>query len=523
MKLGFVLSWFWAAAAPILGATFTNPVLWEDLADLEVIRVNDVFYYSASTMHYSPGAPILRSYDLINWEFIGHSVPVLDWSSKYDLTNGQNAYVKGIWASSLKYRPSTGTYYWIGCIEFSTTYVYTAQSITGPWTKRGTINTCYYDCGLLVDDDDTLYVAYGSTTINVAQLSSDGLSQVKTQAVFTAPSNVGYIEGSRFYKIKGKYYILNTHPADSEYVLQGNSPWGPYTQKLLEKNFSPPVSGAGIPHQGGLVDTPDGHWYYMAFIDNYPGGRTPVLAPATFGSDGFPMVTTGASGGWGINYDYPLPSRAVASPAGTDTFTGTALGPAWEWNHNPDTTKFRLTNPGLALSAATVTSDLYSARNTLTHRILGPISTATIQLGYGSMRAGDRAGLAMLRDRSAWVGVTMGADGKSPSVAVTTGLAMGADWKTISTGTVQESVALPALTTSASIWLRATADIHPGASQTAKFAYSIDGMNFRPIGQPFTMNNTYYFFMGYRYGIFNYATSQLGGSVSVTSFSMTAP
>ena len=25
---------------------------------------------------------------------------------------------------------------------------------------------------------------------------------------------------------------------------------------------------------------------------------------------------------------------------GTDTFTGTTLGPQWEWNHNPDTTKW---------------------------------------------------------------------------------------------------------------------------------------------------------------------------------------
>jgi beta-xylosidase len=38
--------------------------------DLEVIRVGDTYYYTGSTMHYSPGAPVLRSYDLVNWEFI---------------------------------------------------------------------------------------------------------------------------------------------------------------------------------------------------------------------------------------------------------------------------------------------------------------------------------------------------------------------------------------------------------------------------------------------------------------------
>jgi hypothetical protein len=55
------------AASPSRRSTpkFENPVLWEDLADLDIFRVGKTFYYSASNMHYSPGAPILRSYDLV--------------------------------------------------------------------------------------------------------------------------------------------------------------------------------------------------------------------------------------------------------------------------------------------------------------------------------------------------------------------------------------------------------------------------------------------------------------------------
>lgn len=150
-------------AFPVAGQKFTNPVLWEDLADLDIFRVNDVFYYTASTMHYSPGAPILQSYDLVNWQYIAYAVPILNFGSKYDLTNGQNAYVKGIYAFTMRYRKSNNLWYWIGCIEYTTTYVYTASSVTGPWTKRATISTCYYDAGLLIDDDDTMYVAYGDT------------------------------------------------------------------------------------------------------------------------------------------------------------------------------------------------------------------------------------------------------------------------------------------------------------------------------------------------------------------------
>jgi hypothetical protein len=32
-------------------------------------------------------------------------------------------------------------------------------------------------------------------------------------------------------------------------------------------------------------------------------------------------------------------------------------------------------------------------------------STATVQLDYATMRDGDRAGLALLRDLSAWIGI----------------------------------------------------------------------------------------------------------------------
>jgi beta-xylosidase len=67
-----------------------------------------------------------------------------------------------------------------------------------------TIDTCYYDCGLLFDDDDNIFVAYGNTNISVAQLNND-LTQQKTQSVF---NGTFYIEGSRLYQIDGTYYIL---------------------------------------------------------------------------------------------------------------------------------------------------------------------------------------------------------------------------------------------------------------------------------------------------------------------------
>ncbi|MFD6607838.1 RICIN domain-containing protein [Micromonospora chalcea] len=495
---------------------FTNPAVWQDFADVDIIRVGDVYYMSASTMHYSPGAPVLRSWDLVNWEFAGHSVPRLEFGTKYDLSGSEQAYVDGIWASTLNYRPSNRTFYWAGCIDFAQTHIYTAAAVDGAWSRLSTIPNCYYDAGMLIDDNDTMYVAYGNGTISVAQLSADGRSQVRAQQVYQTPSSIGTLEGARFYKRNGAYYIWLTRPANGQYVLKStNGPFGPYEQRQVLLNLPGPISGGGVPHQGGLVQTQTGAWYYMAFTDAYPGGRMPTLAPITWTSDGWPQVQT-VNGAWGASYPNPLPTRPVKPLTGTDTFSGTTLGVQYEWNHNPDNSRWSVNN-GLRLQTATVTNDLYRARNTLTHRIQGPTSTGTIELDYSTMRDGDRAGLAMLRDSSAWIGVRR--DNGATRVVMTNGLTMGSNWNTTSTGTEIASAAV----SGGRIWLRANADIRPGSGRQARFSYSTDGVNFVSLGNALTLNNAWQFFMGYRFGFFNYATQSLGGAVTVRQFSLTTP
>lgn len=505
-------------AALAAASTYTNPVIWQDFADIDVIRVGDTYYASASTMHYSPGAPVLRSYDLVHWEIAGHSVPVLDFGAKYDL-NGARGHVRGIWASSLAYRPSNRTFYWLGQIDFARTYVYTATAVEGPWTRLTTIGTPYYDAGPLVDTDDSLYVAYGNTTISVAQLSPDGRNQVRTQQVFTAPPSVGTLEGSRFYKINGQYYIFLTRPANGQYVLKSSGgPFGPYTMRQVLLGLRGPIPGGGVPHQGGLVQTQSGAWYYLAFVDAYPGGRMPALAPVTWTSDGWPVVQL-VDGAWGTSYPSPAvppPPRQVTPMTGVDVFDGTTLKPRGEWNHNPDNTKWPAGN-GLTLRTATVTNDLYWARNTLTHRIQGPTSTATVQLDHSAIRDGDRAGLALLRDSSAWIGVTRG--GGVSRLVMVTGLTMDTNWNTTGTGYEVASAPVPG----GRIWLRATVDMRPGAPRPGTFSYSADGTTFTRLGPAFSMGNDWRFFMGYRFALFDHATQALGGAVRVTRFELSTP
>jgi beta-xylosidase len=417
----------------------------------------------------------------------------------------------------------------MGCASGGgSTYVWTASGTKAGtnngevsswnWVSKGTLPRCYYDQGLLIDTDDTMYVAYGSTTLNIAQLSSDGLSEVKTQAVYKPSDNL-YLEGSRLYKINGWYYIWTTKPANEQYVLRSKSVWGPYERQLLLSNIKGPLSSAGVAHQGGVVDTKDGKYYYVAFLDSYPAGRIPVVAPITFVND-WPVITK-VNGEWGKTYPVPVvTSKTVPKSTGLDSFTGSALGPEWEWNHNPDTSKFSLLggSGGLSLKAATVTSDLFNARNTLTRRIIGPKSSATFRMDLSKLADGDRAGAVLFRDVAAYIGVHK--SGSTAQIVMANNLNLGTNWVTTSTGSVAATG--PALASGATdVWFRIQADITPAfGTNTARqttFWYSTDGSKFTQLGGGFSMSNAWEFFTGYRFGVFNFATKALGGSAVVKS------
>jgi len=184
------LSGAFALALSSLVTAFTNPISWLDLPDVDIRNINGTYYYSTSTFHFSPGAPILRSHDLVNWEIIGHSVPSLGvLGSQYTLTGpspSQRAYRGGIWASFFDRNSHDGQWYWGGCINFWRTVIYKASAPEGPWQQIADFQgTCFYDAGLLIDDDGTPYVSYKDTNIWVARLSNDFKSIAEKRVVFT--------------------------------------------------------------------------------------------------------------------------------------------------------------------------------------------------------------------------------------------------------------------------------------------------------------------------------------------------
>ncbi|KAG7090346.1 hypothetical protein E1B28_009466 [Marasmius oreades] len=511
-----------ATAASRPAEVRTNPVIYEDFADNDITRVDDTYYFSASTMHFSPGAPILRSQDLVNWEFIGHSVPRLDFldDNAYGLVNS-TAYIRGIWASTLRFRPSNGKWYWIGCVDWVRSFVYTADAVDGEWTQAGIINNCYYDCGLFVDEDgnggDKLYVAYGGNTqLSVAQLDDTGTKEVSNQVVFTF--DVGR-EGNRMYKREGFYYIITDVPGQSELVLRSQNPLGPYEKRTFWENVNSPIPGSGTVVQGSLIDTPEGDWYFMSFAWAFPEGRSPVLAPITWTEDGWPQANfSGNSWPTDLAFSLPTSTGSLQSWTGVDKFT--SFGVEWEWNHNPVNSAWSIEG-GLVLKTASVTDDLYKAKNTACHRILGPKANGTILIDVSGMTDGDRAGISMFRDLSGYIAVQQ--SGTSRNLVMRNNVNLSPQdpggtccWSTTNKG---DDIATTEVELSGNqVWLRVSADISSSGSKEATFSYSTDGNTFMGLGNTLKLNDGWQFFMGYRFGIFNFATRALGGSVVVKSF-----
>ncbi len=238
-----------------------------------------------------------------------------------------------------------------------------------------------------------------------------------------------------------------------------------------------------------------------------------MLAPMHFDSDGWPTLNSDQD--FSGKYRYPSTPVPVPGVTGTDHFVGPTLNPQWEWNHNPDVSAWSLASGGgLVLDTASLTDDIFHAKNTLTHRILGPSSAATIELDVSNMKTGDRAGLALFRDNMAYISY------QDSKISLWRNLSLGAGWNTLSDGFVEDSANVGSK--HKSIHFRLHANIAPESNKLGTFYYSLDGTQFTQLGTPYEMNTTYYFFIGYRYGIFNFATESLGGSVTVKSFDQTA-
>ncbi|MGV3616482.1 MAG: glycoside hydrolase 43 family protein [Fimbriimonas sp.] len=483
----------------------TNPILWADVPDPAVIRVGRHYYMSSTTMHMSPGLPIMKSPDLVHWRLVSYAYRTLGDQDELTLNNGKNAYGKGSWASSLRYH--NGTFY-VSTFSFTTgkTSIYTTEDPERkPWREH-TFAPAFHDHSL-VFDGDRVFLAYGAGDIRLVELSPDlsgpkrgGFHDVIVRdASRVAGPNVGLkAEGSQLFKVNGKYYLCNiTWPRGgmrTQLVHRADRLEGPYEGRIMFQD-------AGVA-QGGMVDTPDGKWYAYLFQDHGAVGRIPYLVPMRW-EDGWPVV--GLNGKLPAALDIPAGGNPISGIVASDHFRGKTLGPAWQWNHNPDDRHWSLSaKPGaLRLTTGRVDESVTQARNTLTQRTFGPECSGTASLDVKGMKDGDRAGLVALMNRYAYVGIAM--EGGAKSIVMVN-----------KSGESPTEVARVPFNGD-KVHLRMECDFRDGAD-TVTFAYSLDDKHWMPIGRPHKLAYDLVHFMGCRFGLFNFATKSPGGHVDFDAF-----
>ena len=125
-----------------------NPLINMDMPDIDVIKANGFYYMVSTTMFFTPGAPILRSKDLKNWELVSYIFDKIEDNDIYQLKNGKNAYGACQWATSLAYR--NGLFYaTFVCNDMKKTYIFYSDDIVGGDSVRlGIIfnHKCEVDC-----------------------------------------------------------------------------------------------------------------------------------------------------------------------------------------------------------------------------------------------------------------------------------------------------------------------------------------------------------------------------------------
>jgi beta-xylosidase len=486
--------------------TYTNPVIYSDFPDPDVIRVDSTYYMVSTTMFIFPGVTILKSYDLVNWEYCSNAVQRFDFSSCYNLA-GCNRYSHGQWATSLKYK--NGRYYLLFITLDEGGFLCTATKPEGPWQIKK-LPRGFYDPGLFFDDDGKIYVGHGNGTIHVTELGTNFVAKGSDTKVFTGDIRSG-LEGTHVYKINGYYYLYCTYGGGDGFqvALRSRNIYGPYEEKIVIRDNG--NLGTGI-HQGALIETQTGEWWSVIFQDGGAFGRFPTLQPVTW-QDDWPML--GVNGKGVVTYKKPNVGREypITTLPTSDEFDDTALGMQWGWNHNPDSTKWSLTqNPGyLRLTTAKVVSDLRNARNTLTQRIFAYYSrsiptTATTKVDVDNMQDGDVAGLAVFQDPYAFIAIKK-TNGIKYAVMVNNGRAIDS-----------------AVVNASAVFLRASANY---GNSRASFAYGFDNQSFKKLGNDLAMAFNLSIFTGNKFCLFNYPTIATGGYVDFDYFridnSLTGP
>lgn len=498
---------------------YKNPILYADYSDPDLCRVGDDYYMTASSFNCTPGLPILHSKDLVNWTIIGYAldrvVPAEAYSGHQTspattVTDGRifidNSYDRprhgdAVWAPAIRYHDGEFYIYW-GDPDNGIFMVKTKDP-AGRWEapilvhkSKGIIDTCPF-----WDEDGRAYIGHGyagsraglKSILGLIEMTPDGTATIgEDRIIYDGHVDNVTIEGVKLYKRDGLYYILcpaGGVPTGYQLAMRSNDIYGPYEWKKVMAQGKTPVNG---PHQGGLVDTPDGseHWFiHFQDVDAY--GRIAHLQPVKW-VDGWPVMGIDKDGDLCgdpvLEYKKPnLPKQTACAPVESDDFNHTGLGLQWQWNSNPNALWWfddkkegvlRLFSWPWTDTGSQPVKNLWGVGNLLLQKFPAPNFKATAKVRFhpSDKHTGERCGL-----------VVMGLDYAG---IVMTNTANGIEMKQVECNQAKKGTAEKANSDAVSIekdkyvWLRVEVK-QDGTDAICDFSYSEDGKKFKRLGTSF--------------------------------------
>ena len=470
--------------------TYKNPILHADYSDPDVVGVNGDYYMTSSSFNAAPGLPVLYSRDLINWQLINYALPRQFPDEMFKIPQHGN----GVWAPSIRYHNGEFYIFW-GDPDQGIFRVKTKDP-RGQWEKpvlvlkaQGAIDPCP-----LWDDYGNSYLVHGwagsragvKSLLTVHRMNKEATQVLDAgKHVFDGHENHPTVEGSKFYKRNGYYYIFAPAGGVStgwQLILRSRDVYGPYEEKVVLEEGSTAING---PHQGAWVSTPQGEDWFFHFQDKDAYGRVVHLQPMSWENDWPVMGEDFDKNGIGepvLTYTKPKIdiNNPIVTPPETDEFNTDTLGIQWQWQANPNVLwsaqirgkeYLRL----FSIKPEVQQTNLWLMPNLLLQKFPAPQFTAStvVKLEPEEATTGKRAGLIIFGMHYATLTLThdkngffieqtqaLDAEGEVNEVAN--------ELKRIKTNTVYFKVEVSA----------------PDA--TCWFSYSEDGNSFKKIGKVFT-------------------------------------
>ncbi|MBQ9431600.1 MAG: glycoside hydrolase family 127 protein [Kiritimatiellae bacterium] len=484
-----------------------NPVIWADVPDMAVLFHDDTYWMISTSMHLIPSMPIMKSKDLVNWELVNYCMDgaLFDDNDEWNLRNGRNEYGFGTWASSLRWHDG---YFWATTFDRRRTYIARAKDPAGKW-ESWKIDRKLHDHSLFFDNaSGRVFMFSGAGNCRLTELEPD-LKNIKAGGFdreiirgISAPAGGGLGEGSQAFARNGWYYLVNIC-----------WPRGDCRQVVVHRarNIEGPWDDAKVVFkcrgiaQGTIFEGRGGEWHALLFGDRGGVGRIPYAVPVRW-EDDWPIL--GVDG----KYLAPLDARHdkdIPAVCASDEFDWNRLDKmplVWQWNHKPypDYVSASARKGWLRIAADRTVKQVTEAHNILTQRVFGPECRAEVKLDASGLNDGDTAGLVLLQRDCGYVGIRR-ENGRFWVV-----------WSGRRDNRDLPEVKIPA--GSATVWLRAYCDLRVTSpaddfrrNDTMEFSFSLDGETWNAIGDTLPMPYTIPQFIGYRFGLFEFATREPGG------------